>query len=63
MNKERHFAGQIHHFLRQDPPDLQQDDTAGRTARELWWTNQEFSPVDITPPYLSKLMYHLRDVQ
>jgi hypothetical protein len=23
------------------------DDSAGRIARELWWTNQEFFPADI----------------
>jgi hypothetical protein len=26
-------------------------DSAGRTARELWWTNQEFSSVDFVPPW------------
>jgi hypothetical protein len=26
------------------------DDSAGRIAIELWWTNQEFSLVDIVPP-------------
>jgi hypothetical protein len=25
--------------------------TAGRTARELWWTNREFCSVDIIPPW------------
>jgi hypothetical protein len=24
--------------------------TTGRIAKELWWANQEFSPVDIIPP-------------
>jgi hypothetical protein len=24
--------------------------TAGEIARELWWTNHEFSPVDSIPP-------------
>jgi hypothetical protein len=30
--------------------------TDGRLARELWWTNQEFSPVDIIPPWFSMLI-------
>jgi hypothetical protein len=29
----------IYHFLSLDPPDLLLDDSAGRIARELWWTN------------------------
>jgi hypothetical protein len=29
--------------------------TAGRIAGERWWTNQEFSPVGIIPPWLSML--------
>jgi hypothetical protein len=33
-------------------------------ARELWWTNQEFSYVNIIiPPCISMLIYHLRDEQ
>jgi hypothetical protein len=35
------------------------DESAGRFARELWWTSQEFSSVNIIPPRLSMLMYHL----
>jgi hypothetical protein len=35
--------------------------TAGRIAREFWWMNQEFSPVDIIPPWFSILIYHLGD--
>jgi len=31
--------------------------TAGRIARELWWTNQEFIYVDIIPPWFSMLIY------
>jgi hypothetical protein len=31
-------------------PALLLDDFAGRIARELWWTNKEFFPVDIIPP-------------
>jgi hypothetical protein len=34
--EQRYFEGQIHHFLRQVPPALLIDGTAGRTARELW---------------------------
>jgi hypothetical protein len=33
------------------------DDSAGRIARELWWMNQEFSPLDIIPPWFSMLIY------
>jgi hypothetical protein len=36
---------------------------AGRIARELWWTNQEFSPLYIIPPWFSILMYRLGDEQ
>jgi hypothetical protein len=32
---------------------------AGRIARELWLTNQEFSPVNIIPPWFSMFIYHL----
>jgi hypothetical protein len=39
------------------------DDFAGRIARELWTTNQEFSPVDIIPPWFSSLIYRLGDEQ
>jgi hypothetical protein len=38
------------------------DDSAGRIARELWWTNQ-FSSVNFIPPWFSMLMYHLADEQ
>jgi hypothetical protein len=31
--------------------------TAGRIARELWWTIQEFYLPDIIPPWLSMLIY------
>jgi hypothetical protein len=33
--------------------------TADKIARELWWTNKEFSPVDIIPQWLCILMYLL----
>jgi hypothetical protein len=32
--------------------------TAGKIARELFWTNQEFSSVDIIPPLFFTLIYH-----
>jgi hypothetical protein len=32
---------------------------AGRIARENWWKNQEYSPVDIITPWFSMLIYHL----
>jgi hypothetical protein len=41
--------GRIHHFLRPVPPALLLDYSAGRISRELWWTNQEFSPARISP--------------
>jgi hypothetical protein len=31
--------------------------TAGSIARELWWTNHEFSVADIIPPWFSTLIY------
>jgi hypothetical protein len=37
------------------------DDSTGWIAREFWWTNQEFSPVDIIMPCFSMLIYHLGD--
>jgi hypothetical protein len=39
------------------PSNLLLDDSAGRIARELWWTNQEFSPVDKFIPWFSMLIY------
>jgi hypothetical protein len=38
-------------------PVLLLDDFAGRIARELWWMNQEFSPVDIISPWFAMLIY------
>jgi hypothetical protein len=37
--------------------------SAGRIVTELWCTNQEFYPVDITPPWFFMLMYHLGNEQ
>jgi hypothetical protein len=44
------------------PPDCYQM-TAGRFARELCWTNQEFPSVDIIAPWFSMLINHLGDEQ
>jgi hypothetical protein len=37
--------------------------TYGMIVIEIWWTNQEFSPVDIIPPWFSMLVYHLGNEQ
>jgi hypothetical protein len=37
--------------------------TGDGIAREVWWTNQEFSFVNNTPPWISTLIYHLGDRQ
>jgi hypothetical protein len=55
--------GQIHKLLLQVPPDLLLGDSAGGTARKLWWTTQEFSLVDIISPWFSMFIYHLGDEQ
>jgi hypothetical protein len=39
------------------------DHSADITAREIWWSNQEFSAVNIIPPWVSMLIYHLGDEQ
>jgi hypothetical protein len=36
---------------------------SGTIARALFWKNQEFSPVDISPPLFSMLIYHLQSEQ
>jgi hypothetical protein len=57
---QRYFKGQIYQFLLLARPDfLLVDDSAGRVAREIWWTKEEFYPVDIIPPWFSMLIYHL----
>jgi uncharacterized membrane protein YhaH (DUF805 family) len=38
---------------------LLQDDSAGRTDRELWWMNILVFLVIIIPPWFSMLIYHL----
>jgi hypothetical protein len=57
--EQRYFEEHIHNFHRDVPPDLLLDYSAGRIARELCWTNQEFSTVDIIPPWFSMLIYHV----
>jgi hypothetical protein len=32
-------------------------------SREIWWTNQELSPVNIIPSWFSMLIYHMGDEQ
>jgi hypothetical protein len=44
------FCRQNPHFLHPDPPNLLLDGSADIIARALWWTNHEFSPVDIISP-------------
>jgi hypothetical protein len=36
------------------------DESAGRIGRELWWTNQDFSSVDVTPLLFSMFICHPR---
>jgi hypothetical protein len=42
MNKDTSL-GQINHFLRPVTSALLLDHSAGKVARELWWSEQEFS--------------------
>jgi hypothetical protein len=56
--KKNASQGQIHHF-----PRLVLEDSAGRIARELWWTNQEFSAVDIIQLWFFLLICLLGDEQ
>jgi hypothetical protein len=60
--EQKYFARPNSSFPSPDPPASCQM-TAGRIARELWWTNQEISSVDNIPPWFSMLMYHLGDEQ
>jgi hypothetical protein len=46
-------------FLRQVSSALLPDDSACKIVRDIWWTNQDFSPVDNIPPWFSMIMYHL----
>jgi hypothetical protein len=56
---KKYFESQIYNFLCHVPPILLLYDSAGRISRELWLKNQEFSTVDIIPPWFSMLLYHL----
>jgi hypothetical protein len=59
----RSFVRQNTAFSATVPPALLLDNSAGKFARELWWTNQEISTVDIIPPWLSVLICHVKDEQ
>jgi hypothetical protein len=48
----------MHRFLRQFLL-LCHQMIADRIVREIWWTNQGFSLVDIIPPWFSMLIYYL----
>jgi hypothetical protein len=56
--EQRRFKGKIHHFLCQVPTILLLDGSSDRIARVLWWMNQEFSPVNIIPPFLHAHISH-----
>jgi hypothetical protein len=67
---KEHFKLRKRYFVRQNlschspvHPALLLDDSIGRISRELWWTNQEFSPVNFIPPLFSIVIYHLGDEQ
>jgi hypothetical protein len=49
------------YFIRLNPFIPLPVDSAGSIARELWWTNQEFSSVDIILPWFSMLVCYLGD--
>jgi hypothetical protein len=51
---------QIHYSLRPFLS-LLPDDSTNSNSTQLWWTNQEFSSVDIIPLWFSMLIYHLGD--
>jgi hypothetical protein len=59
---KRYFGRQNPSFPSTVPLALLIDNSACRISREFWWTNQEFSSVDI-PPWFSMPMYHLGDEQ
>jgi hypothetical protein len=60
MNKNTSHAKFIISFAR--PSYLLPDHSAGRIAKDLWWTNQ-VSSVDFIQPWLSIPIYHMRDKQ
>jgi hypothetical protein len=55
-NEQNTSQGQIHYSLRRSFC-LLLDESAGRIARELWWTNHKLSSVDVSPPWYSMLIY------
>jgi hypothetical protein len=61
--EQRHSIRPNSSFPLQIPAALILDDSAGGTARELWWVNYELSPVNIIPPWFAMLIYHLGDEQ
>jgi hypothetical protein len=42
---------------------LLSDDSANRISRGVWWTNKEFSSVDIIPPWFYIPLRHVGDEQ
>jgi hypothetical protein len=62
--EQRYFEGLIHNFLRHILPALLLEDSAGRTAREVWLRNQKFYPVDnILPRFSMTIGLNLEDEQ
>jgi hypothetical protein len=62
--EQGYFGGQIHNFLHQVLPDLLLDDSTVRIARELCWTAEDFSPLDIIiHDFHAHRLYHLGDVK
>jgi hypothetical protein len=57
------LRGRNSSFSQPYPPALLLDDSSGRTAKALWWTNQELSSVDNTLPWFSILIFQLGDEQ
>jgi hypothetical protein len=47
MYEQKYFARPNSSFPLPVPPALLPDDSADRITTELWWTNQDFSRVDI----------------
>jgi hypothetical protein len=63
LSMKKYFIGKIQHFLRHVPLPALLDDYTGIFSGRLWWMNQEFSAVDIIPPWFSMLIHHLGDEQ
>jgi hypothetical protein len=60
--EQRYFEGQIHNFLHKILPAFLTVASSGRISREMWWTNQ-FSLLDVIPPWYSTPMHHPGDEQ